>query len=179
LYLQSSAINNLGTGLSFLIDEQGEKGQEGSTEQFSGKFADCGGPVIFVPASAVLGSGTGNEDLTVGIGCICNCGQITIGNRIIGRSEETGLGVTISIGIVTFGDDGSGTEVGSTCTLSAEANIAGRDISGAVGGRTLKLMTVSDGSACGLPGLHASWSGNSAGSSLNKGVTVVILLSSS
>lgn len=168
MYLQSSAINNLGTGLSFLIDEQGENGHEGSTEQLSGKFADCGGPVISVPASAVSGSGTGNEDLKVSIGCICNCGQIIIGNGIIGRSVETGLGVTISIGIVSVGDDGSSTEVGSTCNLSAEANIGGRDISGAVGGRKLKLMTVSDGSACGWPGLHASWNGNSAGSSLKR-----------
>jgi hypothetical protein len=73
------------------------------------------------------------------------------------------LGGTQPIGIVTVDDDGIGSEVANTWTLSFVTKIAGSGITGSVVVSTLKLFTVGNGSVCGWPGFYASWSGNSLG----------------
>jgi len=173
----SSAINQLRTSLSFLVDEQGDNGQEGSTEQLSGKFADGGVPVISIPAFIAYGGGTAHEPYTVGIGRECDCGGHSVVNGITTASINTLLG-RVPRGIVTVGDDGTGTGIGRSCTLSFVAKLAGTGISGtSIRGLTYGLHTVSNGSACSWPGCAGNSDDRRSGS-FDDGVTGITLQTS-
>ena len=151
-----------------LIDKQSNEEQEGTPNQFSGKFIDNGVPIIAIPADFALGGGPGNEGLTGGISGISNRGDPGRVHSISLGWIVTFCGATNPGRHFTIGGNGTSTGIGSTCTLPLLTLQACRCVSCQwIRGLTSSLVTVSYLSACRWGSFSASHTNNTDRGSFN------------